>query len=916
MKRSFFRHTGLAIAAACLLALTATATATVFHTNSHSVFADDGGQRKIKIAVSLQVGKKGEVKKAKTVQYCMFRSMREAENAATQINAANQRMFSGDVNALEKTMRSLGKSFALSNSNGVVEATAMSGWAFVVYDEEYGAKAVEIKSGQDNFVVTIQSATQVIDEVVKTGKYTSSGPVIKPVPGIDTGDQVTFTVAFELPAGYTTDRSRIICQPMAVDCQTEDTMAYLQPIILEGKDYHVKQDKRMGFDYMKNDSVARGYDPRVVLENDKPVAYSTNVVYKKPDKERIYRGSFYVVLEDFHHKVWDSGTLTTGSCLAFKPLKFLDLSVAAADMPLTSEFQEQAQENLADVKKELDLKFRVGTDDLLNDSANMAKQQAIVKELRSYGTQLWNVEVQGGASPEGSIELNTRLANQRANVAKNILRRHIGSDVRIATKDPRVYTWEDVLNALGKKGVAQDVYDVVKNTIENYKPNEVFGILKGQPFYETEIVPILESMRIMFVQYQYEIKHIMNAEEAVDNYYTFKKDYMSGEKKLSNGDYFNLLATITDSLELDTVTMLAYKHITSQAEYTRLKLAPYVANRMALMLSRAGMPDVNILRPFIDLSRPVNQMDMSDRFNPVKINREQIVLNQAVMYFQEAKLDSALLFIEMLENKKVQLAAASRMRKLVTFQQGYPAYLQGSLTNPKQIEDIREAERYVLNSGDFNRAIIWTELHSQLNKSREDCERLLDRMPDDNPKKWYLKGIIWADEAGKEPQVNDYASSQASAGFRELSTEEEDELMRTDPDKYQEYLKQLDEIANGGNANVDEEIDVSKVPFFLAYFQHSFDMEKKFIRFYRNEGNVNDNVRKQYKYLRKDIPAYRKKFEIIKAAHDRELAEEAGKANVGTESGNTSDASVSDGNEADASAAAENGENVNSGDNQ
>ena len=222
----------------------------------------------------------------------------------------------------------------------------------------------------------------------------------------------------------------------------------------------------------------------------------------------------------------------------------------------------------------------------------------------------------------------------------------------------------------------------------------------------------------------------------------------------------------------------------------------------------------------------------------------------------------------------------------------------------------------MLNSGDFNRAIIWTELHSQLNKSREECERRLDRMPDDNPKKWYLKGIIWADEAGKEPQVNDYASSQASAGFRELSTEEEDELMRTAPDKYQEYLKQLDEIANGGNANVDEEIDVSKVPFFLAYFQHSFDMEKKFIRFYRNEGNVNDNVRKQYKYLRKDIPAYRKKFEIIKAAHDRELAEEAGKANVGTESGNTSDASVSDGNEADASAAAENGENVNSGDNQ
>lgn len=346
-------------------------------------------------------------------------------------------------------------------------------------------------------------------------------------------------------------------------------------------------------------------------------------------------------------------------------------------------------------------------------------------------------------------------------------------------------------------------------------------------------------------------------------------------------------------MELDTITMLAYKHITSQSDYTSFRLAPYVANRMALIASRNGMPDVNILKPFIDMRKPVNTLDASDDMNKIMLNREQIILNQAVMYLQEEKLDSALLFVGMLEKKNVQEEATKRMRKLVVFQKGYSAYLEGQIKNQKQIDDIKEAERYILNSGDFNRAIIWTELHAQLGKSREECERLIDRMPDDNPKKWYLKGIIWAGEVGKEPDVEGYAAI-SSDGFRKLSDEEEFELMRTDPVKFEEYNKKLDEY-NAKLENDADQIDTSKVPFFLAYFQHSFDMEKKFIRYYRNEANVNEKIRKEYKYSRKDIPAYRQKFEMIKAYHDQQIAEETG---TGLNEENTQEQNSSDNSEA------------------
>lgn len=874
MKRSLNRHFLIAIIAMLVMAVSATA----------SVFTDDeddGGLRPVKIVVTLQSGQgsMARTEKSHTVQYCApFRSYKVALDAANRLNAAKTRFFSGEGDAINKELRSLGKSFKQSLSNGVIEDNFMNETGVVVFDEEFGAKAVEIKSGHNRFFVTLVSSDQILQQVDVTDKYRNNDVTMKPVPGMDTGDQVTFKVNFHMPAGLVTNRSRIICQPMAVDCQTEDTMAYLKPIILEGRDYHRKQDKRMAFDYMKNDSVARGYDPSYVLEDNMEVNYSTYVNYKKPDKEKTYRGSYRVVLEDYLHKTWDSGEMTTGSCLAFKPLKFLDFSVTAAEMPLTSEFQEAAQENLAKVFKDLNLKFEVGKDILKNDSANIVEQQNIVKELSSYGSLLWDVQIQGGASPEGSIELNTNLAIKRANVARNILRKNLKSDVRVSTLEPRVFTWNDVLDKLGELG-KQEIYDMVKNTIENHKPNEIFGVLRGMPFYEKDIVPILESQRIMVIKYRYEIKHIMNAEEAVENYYLNKEDYISGKSKLSNGDYYNLLATITDSTELETVTSLAYRHITSQSDYTRLKLAPYVANQMALISSRRGMPDVNILRPFIDLRKPVNQMDMSDRFNHVKINREQIVLNQAVMYFQEAKLDTAMFLIEKLESKNVQTEAAKRLRMLIAFQQGYPLYIQGQITSPVEILEIEKARDYVFSTGDFNRAIIYTELHGFLNMTRQECETLIDRMPDDNPKKWYLKGIIWADEAGKEPPVQDVSGSANT--FRELTTAEEMELQRTDPVKLEEYYKQLDEyLAKQADKQEEEQqLDIDKVPYFLAYFQHSFDLEKRFIRLYRSEGNVSDDIRKEYKYTRKNIPAYRKKFEILKAYYDKQRAEENSSSN-------------------------------------
>ena len=52
--------------------------------------------------------------------------------------------------------------------------------------------------------------------------------------------------------------------------------------------------------------------------------------------------------------------------------------------------------------------------------------------------------------------------------------------------------------------------------------------------------------------YQYEVDHVMDANEALTEYYAHKADYKAGRRDLSDGDYYNLFQTITDPAELDT----------------------------------------------------------------------------------------------------------------------------------------------------------------------------------------------------------------------------------------------------------------------------------------------------------------------------------------------------------------------------
>ncbi|NPD93230.1 hypothetical protein [Xylanibacter muris] len=805
---------------------------------------------------------------AMPVEYAKFRSYKAALNARNVLRVAimSQDQLNSDPDAVDKAINRLNITFKKS-SNGHFKDRLFVGDAVLVLVDNQFVEAFEIVRGKKEYRHTFKSE-RTLKEVVVTNELKQKSPVFNKVPPLSTASSIFFDVNINLPAGYVRDDSRLIIQPMAIDCQTEDTIDYLKPIVFEGAVYHKLQNRRTDFNYEKNDPLAHGYVSDVVLKSHTPFSYKTQIEYRKPDKDRTYKGIYYAVLEDFHSPYWVNGGEETGSCLAFTPFKFLDFTVAAKEMPLTEEFMEPAEENYRKVTRELKLKFEVRKDVLTSDSVNQQELHKLISELKSYGDLLRIVTIQGTASPDGNMEQNLELAQKRSQKAISLIREYLPADVRINQKAPLVYTWNDVIEVMKRNGTAKEIIDAVENTVANNRPNRINAVLRTQPFYVTDILPILENQRIMLADYRYEHKHVMNAAEAVDAYYSEKKALLSGSAKFSNGDYYNLFSAIKDSAELDTVTMIAYRHLISQPDYELLALAPYVCNRMALLNIRRGVPDPDVLRPFIDYTKKMGYNKTSSNGDLVMVlNRKEILLNQAICFFQKEKLDTATYLVDMIPGK----ADTQMLEHFINFQRYYALNILGRLDNPVEKEKLRAAENYVMRS-DENKAIVYAEMHSYLKNTRQEVERYVDMLSDSNPKKWYLKGLIWADEAGSEPLIG-----VEDDGFKELGDAEYLRLLQENPQAAREY----DEAREKHDAAVAV-VAKNGTPHYLAYFQHSFDLEPKFKRFYFNEGNVSESLRKKYPYKNKDIQQYREKFDMIIA--DRDMRKQHGVGAAGQSS--------------------------------
>ena len=766
-----------------------------------------------------------------------------------------------EIEAIDRLKRKYGfvkKNTTRASGRFSINAATTLCLLFITGQESKVSDIIEIVEGKTEYDVVIN--VQRLREVVKQGNAVER-EFIGGGNG-DTGDgNCYFHISLNIPKGYGKESSRLIIQTYAVDCQTDDTLAYCDPLVYEGREYHTLQNRRMDYDYFANDKLAGAYHDRMEITSDDWIRIDTTVVYQKPDKNLTYRGPYTYVLEDYHHVYKRGGW--GGTCLVERPFKFLDFTPALAEIPLTEEFREEAQSQFGQENRDLQLRFVVGKDVLEEDSMNQVNIDKLISELRSYGEKLVAPKIQGYASPDGGMKVNQDLALRRAQYAARIIQRYLPAGTTVSSSSS-VYTWNDVADALAKKGL-QDYADQVRAIAA--RTDSPDRELKMLDFYATDVEPILESMRAMRASYQYLRAKVLTADEAVEEYYSHKRDYQLGKKKFSNGDFWNIYNNLNDEAEADSLTLLAYNYITKDPEYaTENIIAPYVANRYAIYNLNKGTPNARILEPFIDLSyHNVNAKKAIDDFLTITINRKEILLNQAVTYFQEQKLDSALFFINWLHKANVSDVTLDNMEKYMNLKRLHAIHNKTF----QERQTYEAAKKFVLSVSDENKAILYTEIPDW--GMTDEAMKYVDKMPDNSAKKWYLKALLWVDKAGKEPRDFDESEKvDDTPGFKLLTPAEEDSLMVSDPGEYNKYMADLvawqnqrDSIKAAHPQKADDGIDIEDIPYYLAYFQHAFELEPLFKRIYFTEGHVSEDMRKLYKYKNKNIPAYRKLFRLL-----------------------------------------------------
>lgn len=700
--------------------------------------------------------------------------------------------------------------FRRANGNGTFNIKAYPGQAILLnVDEGNGWKVVEIVPGKTEYkgedgkgeIVRLQAKD--VGEIYKYGKAKVLPPPPPPSLG---GNPVRVPVKVDIPAEYIGNNTRVIIQPIAINCQTEDTVGYVKPLVYEGKRYHTLQDLRMQGDFYghEHDSIASGYVSGKYLSENDTLRVDTILLFKKINDKDQYKFFYNIVAEDYSHVKYSYSQ--EGSCNGLKFFKFLNLSDVGADMNI-EDFRKEAEETTKKVPRNLKLNFLRSKSELVQDSLNNQILKLLTDEMRSKGELLESIEIQAFSSPDGGYEKNLKLADERGKETMKIIMSHLGNvEVNKNTKPGVVHTWEEVVEELERKGRNSQA-DSLRTLISMGSKTPDMQI-KALPFYTTSVEPILEDMRSVRCTYSYEDYHVMDQSEVVEYYNNNKKKLFAGDKsvKLSDGDYYNLFYSEDESIDMDSLTVHVYNIVTSNRDYYLDKFALYVCNRMAKLQLRRGNPDLDILKPYIDYTSPnVTSGRFEEEYGRNWMNRKEVLINQIAAYYQLEKTDSARYLLDAwFSNPRFQNDEQyKKLREFVDFKDGfYRRYIDNSMPE-SEYDTYKILEDRVLNADPDNRAALYTEARLYMHKTDQDCLELINNMDDSNPKKWYLWGIIF--------------SSSVNLNIKQP---EEDALK------------------------------------YLACFYKSFTMQPEYYKLYLNEGQINEDLRKKYRFRNADIPLY------------------------------------------------------------
>ena len=802
-----------------------------------------------------------------TVLYCRFsdkdKLIQRYNSLKTELERALQGTTPADIAADHNF---------ISATNGLIELQDATVGDYILVTDKEAAESyeiIQIVAGQRNYarILRVNRLDVVPVDALKKRRTKSGGG------GKSTDRTEMFHIQIFLEKGLAKETSRLIIQPFAILMETRDTIDYLDPIVYEGSAYHETQNRRMAYDFHHKDSLGRYYTASTPLVRSDTIVIDTTIVYtKRPQHygKPFMGGAHSFTLEDYHHAYY---SMSFPGRYPTTPLKFVDFAQAMDTMRIEEFHIDRLPKTITQDKK-LNLRFeREGSVKLADDSINIIEKEKLLHELSLYEDLLTGVEIYAGASPEGSDAINLKLAQHRAEVARNL----IGYGARPKAK---VYTWRDVYEEMVNLKKADEAQQVKAIIDSHHTDDSMDGPIRKLPFYEEVILPILREMRGISCSYTYTETRPEEPYETKGNFEKAKKDGTLDKywASLPISGWYNLFSVANEE-DQDLITEHAYKTLSKRKDFLEKDFSNYVANRMAILNNKLGVPDSMVLKPFLNDTLPLNTYRyVGDE--RIRQNMKEMVVNQTLTYLKLNDDAQVKNYVDWLRNDSAYNSKPENREKLtsvlstVFFREYYPR--EGSLSADEQ--QVYDSAREFLLSQKDNRAVLYTEMEEW--EMTKDAEPLVDEMDDDNPKKWYLKALLTlyktkTDDKNNIPFVVEGASLSSATvsipgfeNFRVLSDKEVQELQNSDLEAYNNYYPRLEAYEKALREYEAEHpassIEVpSRIPYYFAYFQHSFDLQPYFLKYYLQEGHVTDEQRRLFKYKLKYADAYRKLFDEL-----------------------------------------------------
>ena len=497
-----------------------------------------------------------------------------------------------------------------SDIDGNYSCTVPRDAELIFYSGQHEEATVKVNNRQ---IVNVQMQILTIElsEAVVTASFSNTTVYVEPSDLQLVGDHFVLKTNVRIPRKQFDLNSRFIFQPVLYDATLRDS-TYFRPVVIDGFNYHVNQQRYFSFDSSK-DRLADYVVTNELSQTDNIYFYKDSLYVDPKNVNNDFRSDCYIGINGLFRRentrpgakkdYEDTLQIAKGTV---NPLRFIEYNIHPQELTDTNLIPKPEMKLLMDagVSK---INFVLGkakvdekdAESVQNIQSIKQKLQAIVNN--EFAT-LKSIEIVGYASPEGSYKQNLSLAKARTDLILKELAASLDPSVAKfveLTSNSIVEPWSKVAEILRESDpeLATYIDDLVYKYADSH--DHIIPHMRKHAKYRSYLLKdILPSLR--------KVEYTLNYSEfrKLRDYEIWDR-YNAKTEEISRYEYWRLIDTAPDSLT-------RYSLITEGLE--KYPNFTYVANDLAIQLIKQDSVNLEILKPSLGRKAP-----------------EPVIYNQALM---------------------------------------------------------------------------------------------------------------------------------------------------------------------------------------------------------------------------------------------------------------------------------------------